>query len=169
MDSLIKQLFASFEKIKLAEIEPGFILMMLIWLFSSFFSKKKTKKKKASKYKHTLSQKFESLLRKLDDLSEIDVNQTQEIYTDSEAILVDEKSIKPELNTNTIYKQNPYIQDEIDLDPIIIGSESIIKPISVSKSKHKEIKLFGTPLQKAMVLREILDKPRALKPFSFKN
>ena len=34
------------------------------------------------------------------------------------------------INTNTIYKQNPFIQDEIDLDPIIIESESII----VSKS-----------------------------------
>ena len=44
-----------------------------------------------------------------------------------------------------------------------LKAESIIK----KKKEASEVKLFGTPLQKGMVLKEILDKPRALRPFNF--
>ena len=154
----IKEILPTYlEKIKMAEVEPGFILMVLIWLFSSFFSKKKPKKSKPSINKEKVSQKFQSLLRKLGDLPEMDVNQPQEIFSESEEEFFEEEFAESEFHFEGIEPEEvACIQEEVK-------AKSIIK----KKKQAGEVKLFGTPLQKAMVLKEILDKPRALRPFNY--
>ena len=66
------------DMIKFAEIEPGFILMVLIWLFSSFFSKKKKKNQDLSK-KTKLSDKFENLLSSIDNLANVNDKRSRDI------------------------------------------------------------------------------------------
>ena len=140
----------------LAEIEPGFILMIVIWLFSSFFSKdKKGVKNSPKQEKKAFS--FEAIMKKLGELSDVDVNHAQEIFPESEEEFFEEEFVDPEFHFKEIDPEEAaYIQEEAE-------AESIIK----KKEPVSEVKLFGTPLQKAMVLKEILDKPRALRPFNF--
>ena len=66
-----------------AEIEPGFIFMVLIWLFSSFFSKK-GKKNSESKPKNRMVDNFEKLMSKLGELPNMDMNQAQPILSEYE-------------------------------------------------------------------------------------
>ena len=140
----------------LSEIEPGIILMILIWLFSSFFSKnKKGVKHSPNKEKKTSS--FETIMKKLGKLPNMDMNQAQEIFSESEEEFFEEEFVEPEFHFEGIETEEVAdIQEELK-------AEFIIK----NKKQVGEVKLFGTPLQKAMVLKEILDKPRALRPFNY--
>ena len=138
----------------LAEIEPGIILMILIWLFSSFFSKNK-KGVKHSPNKEKKASSFESIMKKLGKLPNMDMNQAQEIFSESEEEFFEEEFVEPEFHFEGIETEEVAdIQEELKAESIII-----------KKKQAGEVKLFGTPLQKAMVLKEILDKPRALRPF----
>ena len=142
----------------LAEIEPGIILMILIWLFSSFFSKNK-KGVKHSPNKEKKASSFEAIMKKLGKLPNMDMNQAQEIFPESEEEFFEEEFVDPEFHFKEIDPEEAaYIQEEAKAE-----SESITK----KKEPVSEVKLFGTPLQKAMVLKEILDKPWALRPFNF--
>ena len=140
----------------LAEIEPSFIFMIIIWLFSSFFSKKgKAVKNSPREEKKGFS--FEAMMKKLSELPNMDMNQAQEIFSESEEEFIEEEFVDPEFHFKEIDSEEAvYIQEEAE-------AESIIK----KKELVSEVKLFGTPLQKAMVLKEILNKPRALRPFNF--
>ena len=139
-----------------AEIEPGFILMVIIWLFSSFFSKNKKAVKNSPKEKKKAFS-FEAIMKKLGELSDVDINHPQEIFPKSEEEFLEEEFVDPEFHFEEIdLEEKESIQEEVE-------TESIIK----NKKPLSEVKLFGTPLQKAMVLKEILDKPRALRPFNF--
>ena len=138
----------------LAEIEPGFILMIIIWLFSSFFSKKK-KEMKNSANKEKKASLFEAIMKKLSELPNMDMNQAQEIFSESEEEFFEEEFVEPEFHFEEIETEEVSdIQEELKAESIII-----------KKKQAGGVKLFGTPLQKAMVLKEILDKPRALRPF----
>ena len=139
----------------LAEIEPGIILMILIWLFSSFFSKNK-KGVKHSPNKEKKASSFEAIMKKLGKLPNMDMNQAQEIFSESEEEFFEEEFVEPEFHFEGIETEEVAdIQEELKAESIII-----------KKKQAGEVKLFGTPLQKAMVLKEILDKPRALRPFN---
>ena len=139
----------------LAEIEPSFIFMILIWLFSSFFSKKK-KGVKSSPNKEKKASSFEAIMKKLGELPNMDMNQAPEIFSESEEEFFEEEFTEPEVHFEGIEPEEAeYLQEEVK-------AESQLKKKNIST----EIKLFGTPLQKAMVLKEILDKPRALRPFN---
>jgi hypothetical protein len=139
----------------LAEIEPSFIFMILIWLFSSFFSKKK-KGVKSSPNKEKKASSFEAIMKKLGELPNMDMNQVPEIFSESEEEFFEEEFTEPEFHFEGIEPEEAeYLQEEVK-------TESQLKKKNIST----EIKLFGTPLQKAMVLKEILDKPRALRPFN---
>ena len=138
----------------LAEIEPGIILMILIWLFSSFFSKNK-KDVKHSPNKEQKTSSFEAIMKKLGKLPNMDMNQAQEIFSESDEESFEEEFVEPEFHFEGIETEEVAdIQEELKAESIII-----------KKKQAGEVKLFGTPLQKAMVLKEILDKPRALRPF----
>ena len=140
----------------LAEIEPSFIFMTIIWLFSSFFSKKK-KEMKNSANKEKKASLFEAIMKKLSELPNMDMNQAQEIFSESEEKFFEEEYAEPEFHFEGIEPEEvACIQEEVK-------AKSIIK----KKKQACEVKLFGTPLQKAMVLKEILDKPRALRPFNY--
>ena len=142
--------------IQFSEIEPGFIFMILIWLFSSFFSKKK-KGVKSSPNKEKKASSFEAIMKKLGELPNMDMNQVPEIFSESEEEFFEEEFTEPEVHFEGIEPEEAeYLQEEVK-------AESQLKKKNIST----EIKLFGTPLQKAMVLKEILDKPRALRPFNF--
>ena len=137
----------------LAEIEPSFIFMILIWLFSSFFSKKGKDKGQSIPKGNRLSN-VGKLIEKLGGLRNIDLNQSQPVFSEYEA---EDDLAEPELYFDQVKVEGgEYIQEEVKV-------KSQLKKKSIST----EIKLFGTPLQKAMVLKEILDKPRALRPFNF--
>ena len=138
----------------LAEIESGIILMILIWLFSSFFSKNK-KGVKHSPNKEKKASSFVAIMKKLGKLPNMDMNQAQEIFSESEEEFFEEEFVEPEFHFEGIETEEVAdIQEELKAESIII-----------KKKQAGEVKLFGTPLQKAMVLKEILDKPRALRPF----
>ena len=139
-----------------AEIEPGFILMIVIWLFTSFFSKKK-KGVKHTPDKEKKTSSFEAIMKKLSELPNMDMNQAQEIVPESEEEFFDKEFVEPEFHPEEIEpKVATCVQEEVKVESIIND-----------KKLFSEVKLFGTPLQKAMVLKEILDKPRALRPFNF--
>ena len=125
--------------------------MIVIWLFSSFFLKKK-KGVKNSSNKEKKASSIEAIMKKLGKLPNMDMNQAQEIFSDSEEEFFEEEFVEPELELHF---------EEIETEEVKV--ESITK----KKKQVSEVKLFGTPLQKAMVLKEILDKPRALRPFNF--
>ena len=125
--------------------------MIVIWLLSSFFSKKK-KGVKDSPNKEKKTSSFKAIMKKLGELPNMDMNQAQEIFSDSEEEFFEEEFVEPELELHF---------EEIETEEV--KAEFIIK----KKKQVSEVKLFGTPLQKAMVLKEILDKPRALRPFNF--
>ena len=130
--------------------------MILIWLFSSFFSKKKKDKVQSIPKKNRVSN-FEKLMEKLGGLPNMDVNQAQPVFSEYEEDIFEDELIEPELYFDEVkVEESEYIQEEVK-------AESQLKKKNIST----EIKLFGTPLQKAMVLKEILDKPRALRPFNF--
>ena len=130
--------------------------MILIWLFSSFFSKKK-KGVKSSPNKEKKASSFEAIMKKLGELPNMDMNQVPEIFSESEEEFFEEEFTEPEVHFEGIEPEEAeYLQEEVK-------AESQLKKKNIST----EIKLFGTPLQKAMVLKEILDKPRALRPFNF--
>ena len=130
--------------------------MIIIWLFSSFFSKKKKGVKSLSN-KEKKASSFEAIMKKLGELPNMDMNQAPEIFSESEEEFFEEEFTKPEFHFEEIEPEEvACIQEEVK-------AKSIIK----KKKQAGEVKLFGTPLQKAMVLKEILDKPRALRPFNF--
>ena len=100
---------------------------------------------------------FEAIMKKLGELPNMDMNQTPEIFSESEEEFFEEEFTEPEFHFEEIEPEEvAYIQEEVK-------AKSIIK----KKKQAGEVKLFGTSLQKAMVLKEILDKPRALRPFNF--
>ena len=138
-----------------AEIEPGFIFMVLIWLFSLFFSKK-GKKKNENNLKGKISTNFEKLMEKLGELPNMDVNQSQPVFSEFEDDLLENEIVEPSFDFNEV------LSEEVE-------SIQDVKPeLSVKKSNiFSEVKLFGTPIQKAIILKEILDKPRAFRPFNF--
>ena len=125
--------------------------MIVIWLFSSFFLKKK-KEVKDSSNKEKKASSIEVIMKKLGKLPNMDMNQAQEIFPESEEEFFEEEFVEPELELHF---------EEIETEEV--KAESIIK----KKKQVSEVTLFGTPIQKAMVLKEILDKPRALRPFNF--
>ena len=130
--------------------------MVVIWLLSSFFSKKK-KGVKHSSNKEKKASSFKAIMKKLSELPNMDMNQAQEIVPESEEEFFEEVFVEPEFHFEDIEPEvATCIQEEVK-------AESIIK----KKKQSIEVKLFGTPLQKAMILKEILDKPRALRPFNF--
>ena len=99
---------------------------------------------------------FEVIMKKLGELPNMDMNQAPEIFSESEEEFFKEEFTEPEVHFEGIEPEEAeYLQEEV--------VESQLKKKNIST----EIKLFGTPLQKAMVLKEILDKPRALRPFNF--
>jgi len=170
------------DMIKFAEIEPGFILMILIWLFSSFFSKKKKKNQDLSK-KTKLSDKFENLLSSLDNLAnvndkgsrDIDASFNVDLNTQSNKNQKDESGI---IFSDEDYDDNFYGSDDlgvdvVDFDEGLVSSVPKTEPqkqnMSSSKTVTKSLKIYGTPIQKVMILKEILDKPRALNPYSSKK
>ena len=141
----------------LAEIEPSFIFMIIIWLFSSFFSKKGKAVVKNSPKEEKKGFSFEAMMKKLSELPNMDMNQAQEIAPESEEEFLEEEFVDPEFHFEEIEPEEAAcIQEEVE-------AESIIN----NKKPFSEVRLFGTPLQKAMVLKEILDKPRALRPINF--
>ena len=96
-------------------------------------------------------------MKKLGELPNIDMNQAQEIFPESDEEFLEEEFVNPEFHFEEIEPEvATCVQEEMKVESIINDK----KPFS-------EVKLFGTPLQKAMVLKEILDKPRALRPFNF--
>ena len=130
--------------------------MIIIWLFSSFFSKKKKGVKSLSN-KEKKASSFEAIMKKLGELPNMDMNQVPEIFSESEEEFFEEEFTEPEFHFEEIEPEEvTCIQEEVK-------AKSIIK----KKKQAGEVKLFGTSLQKAMVLKEILDKPRALRPFNF--
>lgn len=137
-----------------AEIEPGFIFMVLIWLFSSFFSKK-GKENSESKPKNRMVDNFEKLMSKLGELPNMDMNQAQPILAEYEEEIFEDEIIESHSEFDQL------VDEKIDYVKENLKSE----PSREKQSVPPEIKLFGTPLQKAMVLNEILAKPRALRPF----
>ena len=137
----------------LAEIEPGFILMIVIWLLSSFFSKKK-KGVKDSPNKEKKTSSFKTIIKKLAELPNMDMNQAQELFSESEEDYFEEEFNQPEMQFQEV-EEVEFVQEEIKADSVS------------KKKKNREVRLFGTPLQKAMVLKVILDKPRALRPFNY--
>jgi len=137
-----------------AEIEPGFIFMVLIWLLSSFFSKK-GKKNPESKPKNRMVDNFEKLMSKLGELPNMDMNQDQPILSEYEEEIFEDEIIESHSEFDQL------VDEKIDYVKENLKSE----PTREKRSVPPEIKLFGTPLQKAMVLNEILAKPRALRPF----
>lgn len=137
-----------------AEIEPSFIFMVLIWLFSSFFSKK-GKKNPESKPKNRMVDSFEKLMSKLGELPNMDMNQAQPILSEYEQEIFEDEIIESHSEFNQLVDEKiDYVKE--NLKPEAPPEKQSVPP---------EIKLFGTPLQKAMVLNEILAKPRALRPF----
>ncbi len=144
----------------LSEIEPGFILMMIIWIFSSFFSKKKGKGKKTKK---SILDSFESLMSKLEGIPNLDFegkgNPLHEVDLEENLVYEFEDELEP---TDSSSIETQIVQSE---------SENLSSMVTAQEPKEvkrpKEIKLFGTPLQKAIVFKEILDKPRALRPHQF--
>ena len=138
----------------LAEIEPGFILMIVIWLLSSFFSKKK-KGVENSPNKEKETSSFKTIMKKLGELPNMDMNQSQELFSESEEDYFEEEFNQPEIQFQEV-EAVEFVQEEVKVDSF-----------SKKKNVSREVKLFGTPVQKAMVLKEILDKPRALRPFNF--
>ena len=87
----------------------------------------------------------------------MDVNHPQKIFSESEEEFFEEEFVESEFHFEGIQPEEvACIQEEVK-------AKSIIK----KKKQPGEVKLFGTPLQKAMVLKEILDKPRALRPFNY--
>lgn len=135
--------------------------MMIIWLFSSFFSKKKGKGKKSKK---SILDSFESLMSKLEEIPNLDFEGKGkpvpdfDFEDDLEFEFEDEfEPVEPSIDTQPVQSKTEYD----DLSPIVASDnfEEITPP--------KQIKLFGTPLQKAIVFKEILDKPRALRPHQF--
>ena len=137
----------------LAEIEPGFILMIVIWLLSSFFSKKK-KGVKDSPNKEKKTSSFKAIMEKLGELPNMDMNQAQELFSESEEDYFEEEFNQPEIQFQEV-EEVEFVQEEVKVDSFS------------KKKKNREVRLFGTPLQKAMVLKVILDKPRAFRPFNF--
>ena len=85
----------------LAEIEPGIILMILIWLFSSFFSKNK-KGVKHSPNKEKKASSFLAIMKKLGKLPNMDMNQAQEMFSESEEEFFEEKFVEPEFHFEEI-------------------------------------------------------------------
>ena len=85
----------------LAEIEPGFIFMIIIWLFSSFFSKKK-KGVKNSPNKEKKASSFESIMKKLGELPNMDMSQAQDLISESEEEYVEDDFVEPEFTFEDI-------------------------------------------------------------------
>ena len=137
-----------------AEVEPGFILMVLIWLFSSFFSKK-GKKGAESNSKNRMVGNFEKLLKKFGELPNMDMNQAQPIFPEYEEDIFEDEIIEPHSGYDKV------ADEKIER----VKKDFKTEPPPKKRSVHPEVKLFGTPLQKAMVLNEILAKPRSLRPF----
>ena len=152
MNFIIEKLSNHLSKVQTSEIEPGFILMIVIWLLSSFFSKKK-KGVKNSPNKEKKTSSFKAIMKKLGELPNMDMNQAQELFSESEEDYFEEEFNQPELQFQEV-EEVEYVQEEVKVDSL------------PKKKKNREVKLFGTPLQKAMVLKVILDKPRALRPFN---
>ena len=112
---------------------------------------------KSSPNKEKKASSFEAIMKKLGELPNMDMNQAPEIFSESEEEFFEEEFTEPEVHFEGIEPEEAeYLQEEIK-------AKSQLKKKNIST----EIKLFGTPLQKAMVLKEILDKPRALRPFNF--
>ena len=68
----------------LAEIEPSFIFMVLIWLFSSFFSKKGKDKGQSISKENRLSN-VGKLIEKLGGLPNMDLKQSEPVFSEYEA------------------------------------------------------------------------------------
>ena len=153
MNFIIEKLSNHLSKVQTSEIEPGFILMIVIWLLSSFFSKKK-KGVKNSPNKEKETSSFKTIMKKLGELPNMDMNQAQELFSESEEDYFEEEFNQPEIQFQEVEKVE-FVQEEVKADSFS------------KKKKNREVRLFGTPLQKAMVLKVILDKPRALRPFNY--
>ena len=145
----------------LSEIEPGFILMVVIWLFSSLFSKKKNKGKKPKK---SILDSFESLMSKLEEIPNLDFEEkgkpSDQVDLEEDLVYEFDEELEP-----IDYKiETQIVQNELE-------NRNLSSTITAEEPKKidspKEIKLFGTPLQKAIIFKEVLDKPRALRPHQF--
>ena len=98
---------------------------------------------------------FEKLINKLGESPNMDMNQAHPILSEYEEEVFEHEIIETHSNFN-----------EPDGEEINYFKENLESESDPEKQiAHPEIKLFGTPLQKAMVLNEILAKPRALRPF----
>jgi len=172
------------DMIKFAEIEPGFILMVLIWLFSSFFSKKKKKNQDLSK-KTKLSDKFENLLSSLDNLANVNDKGSRDVDTTFNVDLntqsnknQNQKDESEIVFSDEYYDDNFYSTDDLGVEGVDYD-EGLVSPvpkaepqkqnIPTSKTVTKSFKIYGTPIQKVMILKEILDKPRGLNPYKSKK
>ena len=162
MNFIIEKLSSHLSKVQTSEIEPGYIIMIAIWLLSSFFSKKK-KGMNNSLNKEKKASSFESIMKKLGERPNMETSQAQEIYPEPEEDFFEEEFNQPELQFQEV-EEVEIIQE---VEEVEIIQEEVKVEFLPKKKKHKNGKLFGTPLQKAMVLKEILDKPRAMRPFIF--
>lgn len=152
-----------YEKLTLlAEFEPGYILFLIIWALSSFFSKKSRKKNtkkplnvKSNKIERGLDELFKRLEHFQADPDVMPRPHLEEIPIDDDVEDIDAEFL---IDTETLSSE-----DELDSDSIFeVESETAIKP----KSKRKII-LNSDSLKEAIVFKEIIDRPRALRPFTY--
>ncbi len=108
---------------------------------------------KNSPNKEKKTSSFKAIMKRLGELPNMDMNQAQELFSESEEDYFEEEFNQAELQFKEV-EEVEYVQEEVKVDFL------------PKKKKNREVKLFGTPLQKAMVLKVILDKPRALRPFN---
>ena len=161
-----------YEKLPLlAEFEPGYILFLIIWALSSFFSKKNRKAKNtktplnidSNKVKRGLEELFKRLEHFQADPDVMPRPHLEEILVDDNVVVdvdYDAEDIDAEfvVDTETISSE-----DELDSDYIF---EAEPETAIIPKAKRKII-LNADSLKEAIVLKEILDRPRALRPFTY--
>ena len=115
----------------LAEIEPSLIFMILIWLFSSFFSKKGKGKGQSIPKKNRLSN-VEKLMEKLGGLRNMDFNQSQPFFSEYEANIFEDDLVEPELYFDEVKVEGgEYIQEEVKV-------ESQLKKKSISTNDENQ-------------------------------
>ena len=200
---------------RLGEIEPGFVLMILIWLFSSFFSKKKVKRdftdkknisNKIGYFINNLNKSFEEDKQpssnpdklyspegssvEIDDVyspegSSVEIDdvysnegssaEIDDVYSsDGSSVEIDDvyssDGSSLELNKINFLDDFPLESDQnhIPINPNFKDS-TLIQDVNKDINFNRRGKIYGVPLEKIIVLNEILGKPRALNPFSFEK
>ena len=161
---------------RLGEIEPGFVLMILIWLFSSFFSKKKVKRDFTDK--KNISNKIGYFINNLNKSFEEDKQPSSnpdKLYSSEGSSVEIDDAYSSEGSSLELDKIN-FLDDfplELDQNHIPVNPNfkdaTFIQDVNNDMNSNRKRKIYGVPLEKIIVLNEILGKPRALNPFSFEK